>query len=169
MTDYRLSPLILGNKAASLVKTSSSHSVVFPAVGDLFIVSTRIEPAKETNMTDYRLSPLILGNKAASLVKTSSSRSVVFPAVGDLFIVSTKHFTAKELTMSCTLGKNNNVVFVPSFVCLFGLMLSVHGQQLRSCRDGQLSYPHCSWESLPEAGNQYLAHILSPLTYNCSS
>ena len=29
------------------------------------------------------------------------------------------------------------------FVCLFGLMLYVHGQQLRSCRDDQLSYPHC--------------------------
>ena len=55
------------------------------------------------------------------------------------------------------------------FVCLFGLMLYVHGQQLRSCRDGQLSYPHCSWASLPEAGNQYLAHIFSPLTDNCSS
>ena len=53
-------------------------------------------------------------------------------------------------------------------VCLFGLMLYVHGQQLRSCQDGQLiSYPHCSWASLPEARNQYLAHINSPLTDNC--
>ena len=52
-------------------------------------------------------------------------------------------------------------------VCLFGLMLYVHGQQLRSCRDGQLSYPHCFCASLPEAGNQYLAHIISPLTDNC--
>ena len=43
-------------------------------------------------------------------------------------------------------------------------MLYVHGQQLRSCRDGQLSYPHCSWASLPDAGNQYLGHILSRLT-----
>ena len=42
-----------------------------------------------------------------------------------------------------------------SFVCLFGLMLYVHGKQLRSCRDGQLSYPHCSWASFPEAGYQY--------------
>ena len=56
-----------------------------------------------------------------------------------------------------------------NFVCLFGLMLYVHGQQRRSCREGQLSYPHCSPASLPEAGNQYLAHILSPLTDNCSS
>ena len=55
------------------------------------------------------------------------------------------------------------------FVSLFGLMLYVHGQQLRSCRDGQLAYPHCSWASLPEAGNQYLAHTLSSLTDNCSS
>ena len=47
-------------------------------------------------------------------------------------------------------------------VCLFGLMLYVHGQQLRSCRDGQLSYPHCSLASLPEAGNQYLVQIISP-------
>ena len=31
------------------------------------------------------------------------------------------------------------------------LVLYVHGQQLRSCRDGQLSYPDCSWTSLPEA------------------
>ena len=59
--------------------------------------------------------------------------------------------------------------FIISFVCLFGLMLYVHGQQLRSCRDGQLSYPHCSGASLLEAGNQYLAHILSPLNDNCSS
>ena len=45
------------------------------------------------------------------------------------------------------------------FVCLFGLMLYVHDKQLRSCRDDQLSYPHCYWESLPEAGYQYLVHI----------
>ena len=25
---------------------------------------------------------------------------------------------------------------------LFGLMLYVHGKQLRSCQDGQLTYPH---------------------------
>ena len=48
-------------------------------------------------------------------------------------------------------------------------LLYVHDQQLRSCQDGQLAYPHCSWASLPEAGNQYLAHILSPLIDNCSS
>ena len=46
-------------------------------------------------------------------------------------------------------------------------MFYIHGQQLRSCRDGQISYPHCSWASLPEAGYQYLAHILSPLTDGC--
>ena len=28
------------------------------------------------------------------------------------------------------------------------LMLYVHGNQMRSCQDGQLSYPHCSWASL---------------------
>ena len=43
---------------------------------------------------------------------------------------------------------------------LVELMLIVHGKQLRL--DGQLS--HCSWASLLEAGNQYLVHILSPLT-----
>ena len=32
-----------------------------------------------------------------------------------------------------------------------------------------VSYPPSSWASLSEAGNQYLAHILSPLTDNCSS
>ena len=53
--------------------------------------------------------------------------------------------------------------------CLFGLMLYVYGKQLRSCRDCQLSDPHCSWASLPEAGYQYLAHLISPLTDNCSS
>ena len=47
------------------------------------------------------------------------------------------------------------------------LSVWVDALQLRSCLDGQLSYPHCSWASLPEAGNQYLAHILSPLTENC--
>ena len=56
-----------------------------------------------------------------------------------------------------------------AFVCLFGLMLYVHGKQLRSCRDGQLAYPHCSWASLPEAGYKYLAHIITPLTDKCSS
>ena len=55
------------------------------------------------------------------------------------------------------------------FVCLFGLMLYVHVQQLRLCRDGQLSYSHHSLASLPEAGNQYLVHILLPLTDNSSS
>ena len=40
-------------------------------------------------------------------------------------------------------------------VCLFELMLYVHGKQLRSCRDGNLSYPNCSWANLPEAGYQY--------------
>ena len=52
---------------------------------------------------------------------------------------------------------------------LVELMLYVHGEQLKSCRDGQLSYSHCSWASCLEAEYQYLAHILSPLTDNCSS
>ena len=54
-------------------------------------------------------------------------------------------------------------------VCLFGLMLYVHGKRLRSFRNGQLSYPHYSWASLPQAGYQYLAHIISPLTDICCS
>ena len=54
-------------------------------------------------------------------------------------------------------------------VVVVELVLYIHGQQLRSCREGQLSYPHCSWASLPEAGYQYLAPILSPLTEKCSS
>ena len=79
--------------------------------------------------------------------------------------------------VDCQHGLNRSLSITPVgtvgvfvvVVCLFGLMLYVHGQQLRSCRDGQLSYPHCSWANLPEAGNNYLAHILSPLTDNCSS
>ena len=54
-------------------------------------------------------------------------------------------------------------------VCLFWLVLYVHGKQLRSCRDGQLTYPQCSWVSLPEAAYQDLAHTISPLTEKCSS
>ena len=49
------------------------------------------------------------------------------------------------------------------------LVLYVHGQQLRSCGDGQLSYPHCSWASLPEAVDQWVAPILSKITDYCSS
>ena len=51
--------------------------------------------------------------------------------------------------------------YVVVVVVVIELVLYVHGQQLRSCRDGQLSYPHCSWASLPEAGRQYLAPILT--------
>ena len=54
-------------------------------------------------------------------------------------------------------------------VVVVELVLYVHGQQLRSCRDGQLSYPHCSWASLSEAGYQYVAPILSQITDKCSS
>ena len=62
-----------------------------------------------------------------------------------------------------------NASFMLCCFFLFGLMLYVHGKQLRSCGDGQLSYPHCSWASLPQAGYQYLAYIISPLTDKCSS
>ena len=55
------------------------------------------------------------------------------------------------------------------YVVVVELVLYVHGEQLRSCRDGQLSYPHCSWASLLEAGCQYLAPILSPFTDKCAS
>ena len=51
-------------------------------------------------------------------------------------------------------------------VVVVDLVLYVNGQQLRSCRYDQLSYPHCAWASLPEAGYQYLAPIFSPLTEN---
>ena len=60
-------------------------------------------------------------------------------------------------------------VVVVVVVVVVKLVLYVHGEQLKSCRDGQLSYPHCSWASLPEAGCQYLAPILSPFTGKCSS
>ena len=45
----------------------------------------------------------------------------------------------------------------------------ISDEQLQDHWDGQLSYPQCSWASLPEAGYQYLAPILSPLTDKCSS
>ena len=57
------------------------------------------------------------------------------------------------------------LIFFYLFVCFSVL---VHVQQLKSCRDGQLTSPHCSWSSLPEAVNQYLVNILSPSTDNCS-
>ena len=59
--------------------------------------------------------------------------------------------------------------YVVVVVVVVELVLYVHGQQLRSCRDSQLSYPHCSWASLPEAGYQYVAPILSQITEKCSS
>ena len=46
------------------------------------------------------------------------------------------------------------------------LLLYVHGKQLRSGWDGQISQPHCSWASLPEEVYQYLAYILLPVTDN---
>ena len=49
------------------------------------------------------------------------------------------------------------VVVVVVVVVVVELVLYAQGQQLRSCRDGQLSYPHCSWASLPEARYQYIA------------
>ena len=58
--------------------------------------------------------------------------------------------------------------FAPMFLFVWVDALRPRSQ-LRSCRDGQLFYPHCSWASLPGAGNRYLAHILSPLTDNFSS
>ena len=65
------------------------------------------------------------------------------------------------LSLSCISNLASHVVVE--------LVLYVHGQQLRSCRDGQLACPHCSWASFPEADYQYLAPILSPLTDKCSS
>ena len=59
--------------------------------------------------------------------------------------------------------------YVVAGVVVVELVLYVHGEQLKSCGDGQLSYPHCSWASLAEAGCQYLAPILSPFTDKCSS
>ena len=60
-------------------------------------------------------------------------------------------------------------MFYVVVVVVVGLVLYVHGQQLRSCRDGQLSYPHCSWASLPEAGYQYATPSVSQITDKCSS
>ena len=70
------------------------------------------------------------------------------------------------MTSKRTLGIQNLIPLTLSqiFFCLFGLMLYVHGKQLMSCRDSQLSYPHCSWPSFQEAGYQYFEHIILPLT-----
>ena len=80
-----------------------------------------------------------------------------------IYAVSTSHRAGKVTYHDYFFSK---YFFYQNPVLLFGfgLMLYVHGQQLRSCPDGQLAYPYFSWASLPEAGNQYLAHILSPLT-----
>ena len=59
--------------------------------------------------------------------------------------------------------------YVVVVVVVVELVRYVHDEQLRSCRDGQLSYSQCSWASLPEAGCQYLTPILSPFTDKCSS
>ena len=49
------------------------------------------------------------------------------------------------------------------FVCLLDLMLYAHSKQLRSCWDGQLSKPPCSWTSLLKAVNQHLAYMAPAL------
>ena len=82
------------------------------------------------------------------------------------------HFYSHEILLYITLACYHNVEkhkLYALFFVLLGLMLYVHGKQLRACRDGQLSYPHCSWASLSQAGYQYLADIISPLTEKCSS
>ena len=70
------------------------------------------------------------------------------------------HDTAHFILLWLSLKPFCAVVVV---VVVIELMLYVHGKQLRSCQDGQLSNPHCSWACLPETGYQYLAHIFSPL------
>ena len=65
------------------------------------------------------------------------------------------------------LFQNQNLIhvnFLLDMLLKVVLILCVHSQQLRSCRNSQLTYQHCSKASLPEAGYQYLVHILSPLT-----
>ena len=37
--------------------------------------------------------------------------------------------------------------------CLFDFLLNIHGKQLRSCQEGQLSYPHFSWAGLADVVN----------------
>ena len=56
------------------------------------------------------------------------------------------------------------------FVCLFFWVDALRPRSTAEVMSGddQLAYPHYSWASLPEAGNHYFAHILSPLTDNCS-
>ena len=95
-----------------------------------------------------------------------------------LFLLSTDYnFVAHFTTTKCSVlqgkyfftPKINNYLHNTILFRLFELMVNVHGKQLGSFRDGQLSYPHCSRASLPEAGHQKLAHIISPLTDKCSS
>ena len=76
-------------------------------------------------------------------------------AVVNITPVAVVNVTAVAVNNDAKVAFFNGAVFSSTSVaaaantfCLFGLMLYVHGKQLRSCRDGQLSYPHCSWASL---------------------
>ena len=85
---------------------------------------------------------------------------------------SSQNQTQKKLILQIVKIKSKHRVnrvssYFPNVVVV-ELMLYVHGKQLWSCWDGQLTYQHCSWASLPEAGNQHLAHVFSALTDKCS-
>ena len=73
---------------------------------------------------------------------------------------NTHIFSLTQLAQAAIVSKQNFFFTFPTekpnlqnLTLQFGLMLYVHGQHLRSCRDGQLCYLHCSWASLLEAGN----------------
>ena len=88
-----------------------------------------------------------------------------------ILLIQTYHTTCVSFSYEFILAKfcsTCGTLKEPKMIVVVELVLYVHGQQLRSCRDGQLSYPHCSRTSLPEAGYQYLAPILSPLSDKCS-
>ena len=65
------------------------------------------------------------------------------------------HFYSHEILLYITWACYRNVEKHQLYAFFGGVMLYVHGKQLRSCRDGQLSYPHCSWAGFPQAGYQY--------------
>ena len=71
----------------------------------------------------------------------NSHRLIMGKVEIDIFCNSLEIFEKKFTDMFIELSSKFHMFY---FVCLFKLMLYVHGKQLGSCRDGQLSYPHCS-------------------------
>ena len=99
------------------------------------------------------------------------------PCMNNFFLWKVKSDTllAPSITSICALEKRGIYSGCVTFYRHVSLVLFVWADALRPGSTAKVmsgrsvSYPPCSWASLPEAGNQYLAHILSPLTDNWSS